>query len=528
MQSVLTSDESRAYDRYLIKDLGLSPLVLMENAARGALRAMEDWLTASGTVLIFCGKGNNGGDGLALARLLHERNVEVVVLIAASAKELSPDALKQYNILKKLLPKEHIHHYPIRDSHFISHIDIKIVVDALLGTGTKGPVKKGKTLDGLMDLFGIATHFNAKVLSLDVPTGLNATTGECETTVTEEGVTYTVCVSANRTVAMGSRKLGLYLQQGPERAGEISVAPLGGSAAPSGKMSTYLLEASDIRSLFAPRAQSSSKFDYGHVLSISGSRGMTGAAVMAATGALRVGAGLVSVATPASERHIVAQSMPELMTVGLWHDEEGLPLATSLNEIEHHIGKATVVHYGSGITLTNDTHELSRRMLREIDKPLVLDAGALVGLKSDHQLFRKRKAPVIITPHSGEMAQLLGVDRDVVEDDRVGTARTFAEKNNTIVVLKGAPTVVAMPSGNVYINSTGNAGMATAGVGDVLAGMISGLVTQHEDDVEKAVLGAVYLHGLAGDITRDKLGETFMTATDLINHIPPAIAQISG
>src|SRR5687767_14513160 len=120
MQSVLTSDESRAYDRYLIKDLGLSQLVLMENAARGALRAMEDWLTASGTVLIFCGKGNNGGDGLALARLLHERDVEVVVLIAASAKELSPDALKQYNILKKLLPKEHIHHYPIRDSHFIS------------------------------------------------------------------------------------------------------------------------------------------------------------------------------------------------------------------------------------------------------------------------------------------------------------------------------------------------------------------------------------------------------------------------
>lgn len=528
MQPVLTSEESRAYDRYLIKDLGLSQLVLMENAARGALKAMEDWLDGSGTVLIFCGKGNNGGDGLALARMLHERNVEVVVLIAASAKELSPDALKQYNILKKLLPKEHIHHYPIRDSHFISHIDIKIVVDALLGTGMSGPVKKGKMLDGLLDLFGIATHFNAKVLALDIPTGLNGTTGECETTVTEEGVTYTVCVRANRTVTMGNYKTGLYLQQGPERAGEISIAPLGAGSDGFGKQKTYLLEAGDIKSLFVPRASGSSKFDYGHVLSISGSRGMTGAAVMAASGALRVGAGLVSVATPSSERHIVASAMPELMTVGLWHDEEGLPLATSLNEIEHHIGKATVVHYGSGITLTNDTHELSRRMLREIDKPLVLDAGALIGLKNDHQLFKKRKSHAIITPHSGEMAQLLGVNREAVEADRIGIARNFAEKNKTIVVLKGAPTVVAMPSGNVYINSTGNPGMATAGVGDVLAGMIAGLITQHEDDVEKAVLGAVCLHGLAGDEARDKLGEVYMTATDLIQQIPAAISKITG
>jgi NAD(P)H-hydrate epimerase len=527
MQPILTSEESRALDKHLIDELGLSPLVLMENAARGALHALEDWLQESGTVLIFCGKGNNGGDGLALARMLHERNVDVVVLIAGSAKELSPDALQQYTILKKLLPKEHIHHYPIRDSHFISHIDIKIVVDALLGTGVNGPVK-GKSLDALLDLFGIATHFNAKVLALDVPTGLNATTGECETTVTEEGVTYTVCVTAHRTVTMGTAKVGLYLGQGPERTGDITVAPLGSKGSLVAKKSTYLLERTDIKSLFARRKRSTSKFDYGHVLSISGSRGMTGAAIMAATGALRVGAGLVSVATPASERHIVASAMPELMTVGLWHDEEGLPLATSLNEIQHHLAKATVVHYGSGITLTNDTHEVARRVLREIDKPLVLDAGALLGLRNDHALFRKRTAPTIITPHSGEMASLVGIDREHVEVDRIGTARTFAQKNKTIVVLKGAPTVVAMPSGNVYINSTGNAGMATAGVGDVLAGMIAGLVAQHEEDSEKAVLGAVYLHGLSGDLACEELGEVFMSAMDLVAHIPPAIVQITG
>lgn len=526
MQPVLTSEESRKLDRYLIKEVGLSPLVLMENAARGAMAALEDWLDVKGTVLIFCGKGNNGGDGFALARLLHERGVEVVVLVAASAKELLPDALKQYTILKKLLPKEHIHHYPIRDSHFISHIDITIVVDAILGTGVSGPVK-GKSLDALLDLFGIATHFNAKVLSLDVPTGLNATTGECETTVTEEGVTYTVCVTANRTVTMGAAKTGLYLGRGPERTGKLTIAALGSKATPVAKQSTYLLEASDVKSVFAPRRQATSKFDYGHVLSISGSRGMTGAAIMAASGALRVGAGLVSVATPASERHIVASAMPELMTVGLWHDEEGLPLATSLNEIGHHLGKATVVHYGSGITQTNDTQELSRRLLREFAKPLVLDAGALIGLKNDHQLFRKRSAPVVITPHSGEMASLIGADREAVESDRIGAARTFAEKNKTIVVLKGAPTVIAMPSGNVYINSTGNAGMATAGVGDVLAGMIAGLIAQHEEDVEKAVLGAVYLHGLAGDLTRDKLGELYMSATDLTGHIPIALQALA-
>lgn len=526
MQPVLTSEESRAFDRYLTKDVGISPLVLMENAARGALASIDDWLKAlgNGSILIFCGKGNNGGDGLALARLLHERNTDVYILIAAAAKDLSRDALTQYNIVKKLLPKDHIYHYPIRDSHFISHIDVRTVVDALLGTGVKGAVK-GRTLDAMLDLVGIAKHFNAKVLAVDVPTGLNADTGACETTVTEEGITYTVCVTADRTVTMGARKLGFYLDEGPERVGELSVAPLGASAA-SIDANAFLVEASDIKSLFAPRKRSTSKFDYGHVLSISGSRGMTGAAIMTATGALRVGAGLVSVATPSSERHIVASAMPELMTVGLWHDEEGLPLATSLNEIQHYLGKATVIHYGSGITLTNDTHEIARRLLREVEKPLVLDAGALTGLKNDHQLFRKRKAPIVITPHSGEMAALLGTERDQVESDRIGIARTFAEKNKTIVVLKGAPATIAIPSGNVYINSAGNPGMATAGVGDVLGGMIAGLIAQH-DDVEKAVLGAVYLHGLAGDIAKEKYGEVYMSATDLIRHIPQAIAKIN-
>lgn len=526
MQPILTSAESRAFDRHLIKEVGLSPLVLMENASRGALAAIEDWLDPKRSVLIFCGKGNNGGDGLALARLLHSRGIEVVVLMAGSAKELSPDTAAQYNILKKLIGKEHIHHYPIRDSHFISHLDLNIVVDALLGTGVEGAVK-GKTLDAMLDLIGIASHFKVKVLSIDVPTGLNADTGKCDTTVKEEGVTYTVCVTADRTVTMGARKVGFYLQQGPERTGVVTVASLG-SPMHDGEHTVQLLEAADVRSLFAPRKRSTSKFDYGHVLSISGSRGMTGAAIMAATGALRVGAGLVSVATPSSERHIVASAMPELMTVGLWHDEEGLPLATSLNEIQHHLRKATVVHYGSGITLTNDTHELSRRLLDEVDKPLVLDAGALVGLKSDHALFRRRKAATIITPHSGEMAALMGVDREDIEDDRIEAARGFAKKNKTIVVLKGAPTIIAMPSGTVYINSTGNPGMATAGVGDVLAGMIAGLIAQNENDVEKAVLGAVCLHGLAGDIARDELGEIFMTATDLIQRIPFAIAKITG
>lgn len=519
MLPILTSAESRAFDEYLITKLGIPSLVLMENAARGAMDAIENWLDEldGKAVLIFCGKGNNGGDGLALARLLNENGLEVFVFIAGTVKELSPDAAQQLKILKALVPKENIIHYPLGDTHFVAHIQVEIIVDAILGTGASGPLR-GRSKEAVMDIISLQEHFNAKILSIDVPTGLDSDTGAVETFENK----IPVAVNADRTVAMGALKQGYYLQHAPDLVGEISIASLGAAYKSSKTCKTYFLEASDFDWFFSERKMVSSKFDYGHVLSISGSYGMTGAAIMAARAALRSGCGLVSVATPESQRAIVASAIPEIMTFGLPEDENGLPLAKSFKKLSHLLSKATVVHCGSGWLPTDEVNELVLHLLEKIKKPIILDGGALAGLAKNKRALRDRKAPTILTPHIGEFAQMLDMKWQEVEKDKINLARKFAAKNNVILVLKGAPTIIASADGNIFINSTGNPGMATAGAGDVLAGMIAGIIAQGKG-VFKSVLFAGYLHGLAGDLAAEELTEECMTATDINKYLPEAL-----
>ncbi len=521
MLPILTSAESRAFDEHLITKVGIPSLVLVENAARGALHAIEDWVDELGSkaVLIFCGKGNNGGDGLALARLLHEKGIEVFVFIAGLAKELSPDAAQQLKILKVLLPKENIIHYPLGDTHFLAHIQVGIIIDAILGTCASGPLR-GRSKEAVMDLISLQEHFKANILSLDVPTGLNSDTGATETFENK----IPVVVNADRTVAMGSLKQGFYLLDAPDLVGEITIAPLG-AAYTSLKSSMTYTESSDFAGFFSERKMASSKFDYGHVLSISGSYGMTGAAIMAASTALRSGCGLVSVATPESQRSIVASAMPEIMTFGLPEDENGSPLAKSFRKLSHLFGKATVVHCGSGMLPTDEVNELVVQLLEKVKKPIILDGGALAGLDKNKRALRDRKAPTILTPHIGEFAQMLDMKWQDVEKDKINLAKKFATKNNVILVLKGAPTIIASSDGSISINSTGNPGMATAGSGDVLAGMVAGIIAQGHD-VLKSVLFTVYLHGLAGDLAVEELTEQAMTATDIITYLPEAFKEM--
>ncbi|MDP4229686.1 MAG: NAD(P)H-hydrate dehydratase [Bacteroidota bacterium] len=522
MLPILTSEESRAYDEYLISKVGIPARVLMENAARGAVDAIEDWLDELGgkAVLIFCGKGNNGGDGLAVARLLDEKGIEVFVFIAGTARELSPEASAQLKILKAILPGENIIHYPLGDTHFLAHIQVGIIIDAVLGTGAAGPLK-GRSKEAVMDLLSLQDHFEAKILALDVPTGLNSDTGAVETL--ENGIP--VVVNADRTVAMGSLKQGFYLQGAPDLVGEVTAAALGAKNKVTGKKSVSLIEISDLKGILTARRMTSSKFDYGHVLSISGSYGMTGAAIMASGAALRTGCGMVSVALPESQRAIVASAMPEIMTFGLPEDENGNPLGKSFKKLSHLLGKANVVHCGSGWLPTEEGGELVLQLLEKVKKPIVLDGGALEGLSKNKRALRDRKAVTIVTPHLGEFAKMLDMKWQDVEKDTLGLARKFASKNNAILVLKGAPTIVAVPEGNIYVNSTGNPGMATAGAGDVLAGMISGIVAQGKD-ILQSVLCAVFLHGMAGDIAAKELSEESMTATDITHYLPQAISEI--
>ncbi|MEI8134094.1 MAG: NAD(P)H-hydrate dehydratase [bacterium] len=523
MLPVLNSTTSRSFDDFLIKKAGIPSLVLMENAARGAMQAIEDWLdeTNSKAILIFCGKGNNGGDGLVLARLLHEAGKEVFVFIAATAKELSPDTATELKILRTFLSKDQIIHYPLGDTHFLAHIQVCIIVDAILGTGADGALRN-RSKEAVMDLMSLQEHFKAKVLALDLPTGLNADTGAIETF--EKGTP--IVVNADRTVAMGTLKQGFYLQGGPDVVGEVSIAPLGGAYSAFGATSAQLLEENDSASFPPERNAVSSKFDYGHVLSISGSYGMTGAAILSAKSALRSGCGLVSVATPESQRAIIASAMPELMTFGLPEDDDGLPLAKSFKKLSHLLSKATVIHCGSGWLQTEETDELVRQLLSKVRKPIVLDGGALLGFSKFKKLLRERKAPTILTPHLGEFAAMLEMNWQDVEKNKLNLARNYAIKNKVILVLKGAPTIVVTETGQIYFNSTGNPGMATAGSGDVLAGIIAGITAQG-GVLHHSVLYAVYAHGLAGDLAAEVLTEAAMTATDILECLPKAFGELA-
>ncbi len=517
MLPVLTSSESRTYDEHLIKKVGLPSLVLMENAARGAVATIEEWLEPGKSVLIFCGKGNNGGDGLAVARLLTEKGIPA--FLALLSKKLSPDAAAQLSVLQKIVDSHHIVPFPFKDDHFLSHLDIGVIVDGLLGTGATGELSK-PYVEAVLAINGLASYLNAKVLALDIPTGMNADTGEIETI--SEG--QPVCVLADRTVTMGTLKTGFFQGFAADLAGSISVAPLG-APAPEHSAVSYL-ERSDIIPHLPKRFQTASKFDQGNVLCIAGSRGMTGAAIMSSISALRSGCGLVTVATAASERTIMATANAEIMTIALSDDSDGVPLLSAFSQIESAIEKADVIALGPGIKNTEESNRLMLEVLKKASCPVVADAGIFGALTENLSLLKKRKAATILTPHSGEMARMLGIHRDELERSRIAIASAFAKEHKVVLVLKGAPVITAMPSGRVYINPTGNPAMATAGAGDVLTGMMAGILAQQPDEPEASVVAAAYLHGFAGDIAAAATSAPSLVASDIIDAIGIAFAKI--
>lgn len=520
MLAVLTRAESQAYDNFLIKKVGLPPAVLMENAARGALEAMRDWLDAvpNKSVLIFCGCGNNGGDGFALARLLTERGTDVDVVMLATPAQLSKDAAAQLAILKRILGPESFHKFPFSDSHFLSHLDLSVIVDGLLGTGSSGKLR-GKYVDAVVAINQLSNASGANVLAIDIPTGLDADTGTIDTLRNEKPVV----VLADRTATMGTYKQGFFQGFAPDVTGEVRVVSLGASV--DSEAEVNVLEEDDVQPLAPSRFKTTSKYDEGYVLAIAGSVGMTGAAIMSATAALRSGCGLVTVATPASQQPIVASAMPELMTLPI-AEHDGEPTGDDVAELSAAMQKADCILLGPGLRDSEGVKAFCHSILSYCEKPIVADAGALAAIADDPEILRKRKALTILTPHAGEMARILGITRERLDERRIDYAIAFAKAYNVVLVLKGAPTLVATPSGKVYITPVGNPGMATAGCGDVLAGMIASFVAR--DGVEGLIgtLFAVYAHGLAGDIAAKSTTQNAFVATDIIHALPQAFKQL--
>ena len=514
---VLNTAQMREADRRTIVDLGLPSLTLMEHAGRQVVSAVAArWLSlrGGGRITVLCGKGNNGGDGLAAARLLAARGTVVQAWLAAPEAAIGGDAGTNLAALRGTgVPVVDVS-APAAWAAARTGLDTcDLVVDALFGTGLTRPLA-GHWQTVVADI-GAA---GVPVASIDLPSGLSADTPQ----VTGEAV------AATLTVTLGAPKLPLLVDPAAVRAGDVVVADIGIPAAvvdALGGPRVTIITRSWARRQVPCRGRDTHKGDYGRVLIAAGSTGKTGAAALAGLGALRSGAGLVTVATPRVCQSTVAAFAPEYMTLGLDHDSEGLVGAGAAGAVLAE--RCDVLAIGPGLGRGAGVARFVRELVDRAPVPMVLDADALNVFAGDPAGLRGRPdRPLVVTPHTGEMGRLIDRPAEYVAANRLDTARDLAVERGVFVVLKGARTLVATPAGDAWINVTGNPGMATGGVGDVLTGGLAAWMAQIPD-VEAACGLGVCLHGLAGDAAAAAHGEGLL-AGDLARGLGPALMALGG
>lgn len=507
---ILTAEQMREADRRTIHELGIPGVVLMESAGRVVVSEilLRYQHLAPGPVLILCGKGNNGGDGLVVARTLLQRGWQVTTVVLAEEASISGDARLYLDILQRLTPPIEFVPDLIAVETFLAQLPgPALIIDALFGTGLSSPV---------CGHYAYAIEWmnrsSAPKVAIDIPSGLDATSGAI----------LGLALSADLTVTFGAAKLGQTLYPGVTCCGELVVAEIG---LPQGILDELavgiLLEAGEVRRFLPPRPAVGHKGTFGHLLLVAGSCGKSGAVALTADAALRSGAGLVTVATPRSMQAILAIKLTEAMTVPL-DEVDGELAGTVYAQLATLWLDKTVLAIGPGLGRSAATGALVRKIVQKCPLPLVIDADGLFALAGHVELLATRPVgTTILTPHPGEMAQLLAVSINEIEADRVGTARCFAEKFGVVLVLKGARTIIAAPDGGILINPTGHAGMATGGMGDLLTGIIAALLTQGAPPLAAAAAG-VWLHGRSGDRLRPRFGDAGLLASDLLNEIPGA------
>jgi hydroxyethylthiazole kinase-like uncharacterized protein yjeF len=513
---VLNARQMRAVDRFTIDDLGVSSLVLMENAGRQVVAALESLIDdlPARRVVALCGLGNNGGDGFVVARTLQQRGIDVAVVVVGATADVRGDARVNLDIIGRLgVPIVEVADAQSWELHAPQVTSADIVIDAIVGTGLS------RALTGLHDT--VVADLNASpatVVAIDVPSGMSADTNEL----------IGPAVQADITVTLGAPKVPLVLPPAEHAAGDVVVADIGIPHAAIDDAEgprLYLLTRDYVRTLVQARGPDAHKGDFGRVLLVAGSLGMTGAAVLAARGALRAGAGRVTVATPASVQPVVAALGVEFMTVALL-DANGVCRPEAVDQVLT-LG-ADVVAVGPGLGSGAPVSAFVRDLIERCDLPLVLDADALNACAGDAAVLAGRDdRPIVITPHPGEMARLLGCSTDDVQANRLGLAVEFATAHHVHVVLKGYRTIIATPDGQAFVNPTGSPGMATGGSGDVLTGMLAAWLAQLMDPGPACQL-AVYLHGAAGELADADEGEVSMTAGDVVSHIGDALQELSA
>ena len=520
MQKVASAEEMRGCDEEAIRGYEIPGIVLMENAARGTADIMRGIIPGLSDkhILIVCGKGNNGGDGFALARHLFERGSAVTVASLSPVSHIKGDARINADIIQKMsrsdssgrlsyiksITREHLEQLP--------HADV--IVDAILGTGFKGKLRPK-----IASIVAWMNEQKATRIAIDIPSGIDADTGFCE------GIT----VQADYTCTMGLVKTGLLFSKGREVSGKVFCIDIQipHEVYRRSKISSYLVRESDVRKAIPKRSPDAHKYQVGKVFVLAGSTGLTGAAALASESALRCGAGAVVLGVPESLNLMMEKKLTEVMTLPLPDNGAGEVHISALDSIRKQCEWADIIAAGPGLGRSEDVENIIIHILKDIEKPLILDADALNVLAGNDFLFEKRKSPVIITPHTGEFSRLSGIDLKEIQNERLRVARDYARKRKVTLLLKGGPSIVASKDDKLYINSSGNPGMATAGAGDVLTGTIAGLWAQGLSDEAAAYCGA-YIHGAAGDLAREKYGELAMIAGDIQEALLKVFKGITG
>jgi NAD(P)H-hydrate epimerase len=530
---VVTAEQMRALDRRAIEEFGMPGAVLMENAGRAVVEVIaQEYGPLSGKrIAVFCGAGNNGGDGAVIARYLHLTGANPFLYMVGDPTSLKNDARMHFEVAQRLgLAYATAADVP-PERYALEGIDL--IVDALLGTGVKD-APRGAYQEAIRRINAAA----CPVVAVDLPSGLDADTGAMPGEV----------VHAAHTVTFAYPKLGLLTFPGAERIGTLHIADIGFDwQRLADDIACRLLTKEELRPYVKKRAADSNKGDYGHVAVIAGSQGMAGAPALVARGAQRAGAGLVTVLAAACVQPMIAAKLDEQMTLAL-PDADGAVAAAAFDAIAHFAERATVLCIGPGLTTAPAAVALVQRLLAEIQKPIVLDADGLNALAQRPECLVGRpddlRAPLILTPHPGEAARLLGTSIAAVQSDRIAAVRELARRFRAVALLKGRYTLISDPEGRVAINTTGNPGMATGGAGDTLTGILGALVAQDfatgkasqdiptfraatHSPADLVALG-VYIHGSAGDLAAAREGEVGLVAGDLITCIPAAIQRLEG
>ncbi len=513
---VVTAAEMRKIDQDTIDGIGIPGIVLMETAGREIVRAIERYYPTVQRIGVLVGKGNNGGDGLVIARQLAHVGREVHIFLVSPPESFTGEARVNLDIAYNLGLR--IQETSTDVSTCMKNRRCELLVDAIFGTGLHSAVREPTST-----IINEINKLTIPILAVDLPSGLDADTG----------IPLGACVKADRTLTIGLPKRGLLLQPGAELTGQLEIVDIGfpKRVIKAQKIKVNWTTEKDAAAWLPPRASDSHKGSYGRVLVVAGSTGMTGAASLTSESALRAGAGLVTLAIPKCLNPILEVKLSEVMTLPLPETENGSLAETATQPILEFAEKTeSVLAIGPGLSQNPETVVLVHQLIkenseRELGLRMIIDADGLNALAKAKELIPLLGEETVLTPHLGEMARLTDTPSPTLAADRISTTEEFAERYRGTLVLKGAPTITAYPSGRVWINATGNPGMATAGMGDVLTGLIAGLMAQNVQSNHAATLG-VYLHGLAGDIAAETLGRHALITGDVLRTIPQAISSL--